>query len=313
MVDVYTGVSALANLVTTAYDKALENQNRHLTIYRGVADKFLVDPTHAGNAYTLQIYNDLPETSAALSETTEPDAVALPATTPITVNYAEFGRLVVKTFKLSVTSMAQVDPMILDNLSRDLRVSLDNEVSTILNAGSNAQWGTGGSVDTTVEVTAAMTLRAQDVRQARTFLRRKAAEPRMGELYQALIHPNVAHDLRAATGAGEWRDDHKYASPDNFWPGELGVYEGFAFQESGRVKAANDGAASATVYRTLFLGKQALAEVVWKEPSSTFAEPGVVDKLGRQVGYGWHGALNWTRYRETNLFRFENGSSQPNT
>lgn len=308
MVDAYTGVTALANLVTTAYDKALESSNRHLTIYRDVADKFLVDPTHAGNAYTLQVYGDLPETSAALTETTEVDAVALPATTPITINYAEFGRLVIRTFKVGITSMAQVDPIVLDNLSRDMRVSLDNEVSTIVNAGTNVAYGSGVAGPTNT-ITAANVLTANDVRKARTFLRRKAAAPRVGELFQAILHPNVAHDLRVSTAAADWRDDHKYATPQNFFSGELGVYEGVLFQESGRAKWAADGAASANVYRTIFFGKQALAEVVWKEPSSTFAEPAVVDKLGRHAGYGWHGALNWGRYRETNLYRVEAGSS----
>lgn len=306
MVDAYTQVSSISNLVQTAYDKMVEQQNRHATLLRMLPDKTLADPTSAGSSYTLQKYNDLAESSAELTELTDPDAVAVPQTTTLNVAYREFGRVVFRSHKLDLTSMTQVDPIIVDVLARDQAISLDNEIGTILYAGTNVTYS--GTATATNQLTSAMVIDAADVRIVRTKLRKRAASPRRGELYWCGIHPNVSYDLRSETGAGSWQDAHKYAAPDNFWPGELGVYEGVFFVESARMKVAADGATSANVFRTIFAGRQALAEIVWEEPRTVIAEI-PVDKLQRHRPFGWRGALNWAIYRQENLERLESGSS----
>lgn len=306
MADAYTQVSSISNLVQTAYDKMVEQQNRHATLLRMLPDKTVADPTSAGSSYTLQKYNDLAESSAELTELVDPDAVAVPQTTTLNVAYREFGRVVFRSHKLDLTSLTQVDPIIVDLLARDQAVSLDNEIGTILYAGTNVEYG--GSATSTVTVADGMNITAADVRLARVKLRKRAATPRRGELYWAGIHPNVAHDLRAETGAGSWRDDHKYATPDLFWPGELGVYEGFYFVESARMKSNGVGAASEPVFSTIFAGRQALAEVVWEEPRTIVGDI-PIDKLQRHRPFGWRGALNWAIYRQENLERLETAST----
>lgn len=303
MVDAYTQVSSVSNLVQTAYDKMVESQNRHAVLLRSLPDKSVADPTSAGSSYTLQKYNDLAVSSAELTELVDPDAVAVPQTTTLNVAFREFGRVVFRSHKLDLTSLTQVDPIIVDLLARDQAVSLDNEIGTILYAGTNVTYGGTGNA-ATADVAAGDNITADNVRVIRTKLRNRAATPRRGELYWCGIHPNVAHDLRAATGAGSWREDHRYAAPDLFWPGELGIYEGHFFIESARMKNATDGTASAVVYRTLFAGKQALAEVVWEEPRTVIADI-PVDKLQRHRPFGWRGALNWAIYRQENLERLE--------
>ena len=62
----FTGTTALAGLVTTAYDQAVENQNRLLPLLRSLPDKHVVDPTHVGSAYTLFKYSDLATGSRVL-------------------------------------------------------------------------------------------------------------------------------------------------------------------------------------------------------------------------------------------------------
>jgi N4-gp56 family major capsid protein len=165
-----------------------------------------------------------------------------------------------------------------------------------------------GNATSTATVDAADLIKGQDVREIVTKLRTNAASPRRGELYWCGIHPHVALDLRTATGANEWRDDHKYTSPEGFWAGETGVYEGAFFVESARMKVATDGAASAKNYRTVFAGRQAIAEVVWENPHTVIGEI-PTDKLNRHRPFAWYGALNWARYRETNLFRLESGAT----
>lgn len=307
MVDAYTQVSSVSNLVQTAYDKMVESQNRHSVLLRSLPDKTVADPTSAGSSYTLQKYNDLAVSSAELTELVDPDAVAVPQTTTLNVTFREFGRVVFRSHKLDLTSLTQVDPIIVDLLARDQAVSLDNEIGTILYAGTNVTYGGTGNA-ATADVADGDNITADNVRVIRTKLRNRAASPRRGELYWCGIHPNVAHDLRAATGAGSWREDHRYAAPDVFWPGELGIYEGCFFIESARMKSNGVGTAAEPVFSTLFAGKQALAEIVWEEPRTVIADI-PVDKLQRHRPFGWRGALNWAIYRQENLERLETAAT----
>ena len=70
---------------------------------------------------------------------------------------------------------------------------------------------------------------------------------------------------------------------------------------------ATDDASSARVFRTIIVGKQALAEAVAEEPH-TIVGP-VTDKLMRHRPLGWYGVLGWKRYREAALWRIESSSS----
>lgn len=307
MVDAFTGSTTVSGLVTLAYDQSVAFANRHKVILRELPDKHLVDPTHAGSSYRLFKYQDLAESTAELtsSETVDPDAVAIPNVVNLDVAFREFGRVVIETKRLSMTALSKVDPAIVNLLARDQRVTLDNEVGVVLYGGTNVQRAEGRA--STVTVTATDYIAAQDVRQIVTKLRTNAAEERMADLFWCGIHPNVALDLRTETGANAWRDDHKYASPEVFWPGVTGVYEGAFFQESARMKRDTDGASSAPVYRTMFAGKEALAEVVWEAPTTVIGD--ITDKLKRFRPIGWKGSLNWARYREENLFRYESSAT----
>lgn len=307
MADAYTGTAAVAGLVTTAYDRAVAAKNRHRTLLRNIPDKHLVDPTHAGDTYRLFFFNDLAESSAELTELVDPDAIALPNTSNTDVGFREFGRTVFRSKKLDLTSMTKIDPIIVNALSRDQAVSLDNEVATIAYAGTNVKRASGRA--TTGALVPADLIKASDVREIVTRLRTNAAAERIGDLYVAYVHPHVALDLRTATGANEWRDDHKYTSPEMFWAGQTGVYEGAMFVESARMKVANGGTPSTTdIYSSLFFGSEALAEVVWEEPHTVIGEI-PVDKLRRHRPFSWYGALNWKIYRQENLFRFESAAS----
>lgn len=295
------------DLVTMGYDQAIGMANRHRAILRELPDKHLVDPTHAGSSYRLFKYVDLAEATAELtsSETVDPDAVTIPQVTHIDVAYRDFGRVVIETKRLEKTALSKVNPAIVNLLARDLRLTLDNEVGVILYGGTNVK--RAANRGSTVTVAAGDLITAQKHREIVTTLRTNAAEERLQDLFWCGMHPNVALDLRTETGAGAWRDDHKYASPELFWPGTTGVYEGAFIQESARMKVATDGASSAKVYRTMYAGKEALAEVVWEEPTTVVGQ--IVDKLARFQPFGWKGALNWARYREENLFRFESSAT----
>jgi N4-gp56 family major capsid protein len=205
-----------------------------------------------------------------------------------------------------------VDPDQADAILWNMRDTLDVLVQTTLSAGTNVRYANAKT--STATVNSQDTIKSSDVRYIVAKLRGNAAPGKRGDLYWAGIHPDVSHDLRAETGAGSWQNAHQYAAPGVFWPGEIGVYEGAFFVESARMKVAQDGSDGTDagagldfVHRTIFAGKEALAEGVVVEPE---VRVGVVpDKLNRFYPMGWYGFLGWTRFREKCLYRLESGSS----
>jgi len=94
-------------------------------------------------------------------------------------------------------------------------------------------------------------LTAEMVNKAVTVMKKNRV-PRIGGKYYAVIHPSVAHDLRADAG---WIEAHKYASPEQIFNGEIGELHGVRFIENvfaPVIKGANDTIA---VYATYFFGK----------------------------------------------------------
>jgi N4-gp56 family major capsid protein len=341
MSNAYTDSSSgsLGNyLVQTAYDRYVEFALRAVPMVRDVADKRPVQQAMPGSSVVFQIYTDLAQATAPLSETVDPDAVALGNTTQVSVTLNEYGNASLATRKLELFSLSDVDPAIADIIAFNMADSLDTVALQALTGGPNAIAEVNNSVVSTYagtytngttnkSILSTDVIKSRDIRLAVAKLRANKAVPRQGEYYWVGIHPEVSHDLRAETGSGGWRDDHKYSETgaSEFWPGTIGTYEGAMFVESPRMANFADGtgagSASGTfgtssyvnatggvrVFRTLVAGKQALAEAVAEEPHVIFGP--VVDKLMRFRPIGWYGVLGWARYRDASLVRIESTSS----
>jgi N4-gp56 family major capsid protein len=333
-----TSGSLGTSLVQTAYDRYVEFALRAVPLVRDVADKRPVQQAMPGSSVVFQIYTDLAAATTPLSESTDPDAVALGNTTPVTVTLQEYGNASLATRKLELFSLSDVDPAIADIIAFNMADSLDTVALQTLIGGPNVLAEVNGNLVSTYagtytngttnkSILSTDVLKSRDVRMAVAKLRAGKAVPRQGEYYWCGIHPEVSHDLRAETGAGGWRDDHKYSETGSseFWPGTIGTYEGAMFVESPRMANFTDGtgagSASGTfgtssyvnatggvrVFRTLVAGKQALAEAVAEEPHVVFGP--IVDKLMRFRPIGWYGVLGWARYRDASLIRIESTSS----
>ena len=336
-----TSGSLGTSLVQTAYDRYVEFALRAVPLIRDVADKRPVQQAMPGSSVAFQIYTDLSAATSTLSETADPDAVALGNTTTVSVALNEYGNASLATRKLELFSLSDVDPAIADIIAFNMADSLDTIVLNTLVGGPNVIAElTGGSASpistyagtytngtTQKSIGSDSVIRSRDIRLAVAKLRANKAVPRQGEYYWCGIHPEVSHDLRAETGSGGWRDDHKYSETGSseFWPGTIGTYEGAMFVESPRLFNAADGTGSGSstgtfgtssyvnatggvrVFRTLVAGKQALAEAVAEEPHVIFGP--IVDKLMRFRPIGWYGVLGWARYRDASLVRIESSSS----
>lgn len=319
MANAYTDTSAMSNAVQTAYDKLFEFALRSQPLFRQVADKRPADQTAPGGSIVLERYQDLAEQTTTLTEDTDPDAVALgnPTTTTITLN--EYGNPVLRTRKLRLFSLTDVDPAIANIVAYNMAASVDTVVQTQLRGGSNLIQKLGGTLSYVTNATSSTlattmtttdTLDSDTIRLAVAKIRTSKVVPRKGSLYYCAIHPEVSHDLRKESGAAAWRDPHNYSAAGNVWAGEIGQYEGAYFVESPRCYNAVDaGTGDNTVrrFRTYVCGQQALAEAVAEE-FHIVAGP-VVDKLMRFRPLGWYGVAGWARYREEALIRIETTSS----
>lgn len=317
MVDAFVSTTTLSNGVQASIDQYVRAELRHMPLLRGMADTRPVQVDKPGSSVALYTRGDLAVATTPLNETTDPDAVALPNPTAITLTPNEYGNVSIATLKVKAQSFFDVDPDQADAIVWNMRDSLDTLVRDVVSAGTNVRYANGKTATNTV--TSQDNIKSSDIRFITAKLRGNAAPGKRGDLYGSWIHPDVSHDLRAESGAGSWRDSHVYAAPGVFWPGEIGTYEGCFFVESARMKVANDGAdgtdpglGADPVYRTIFAGREALAEGVVVEPE---VRVGVVpDKLNRFFPLGWYGFLGWSVFRQKCLYRLESGSSiAPNT
>lgn len=310
MANVYTTTSVTTNLVQGAYDKYVEFALRTEPLFRDIADKRPVNVTSPGSSVTFQLYADLAVATSTLTENVDPDSVALSNTTTVAVTLNEYGNVVLMTEKLEYESLSDIDPAAANMIAFNMRDSLDALVRDTIRVGTNVIKNISGTLTvggTTANITATDTISSPYIRYCVAKLRGGAAVPRKENLYWCGIHPDVSHDLRKETGAAAWRDPHNYSSPSSIWAGEIGQYEGAFFVESPRMYSATDGSTSTKVHRTLFAGKQALAEAVAYEPHVVFGP--VTDKLMRFRPLGWKGLLGWAIYRQASLFRVETAAS----
>ena len=237
------GTVGAAGLVQKAYDRLLEFALRSEPLLRSVADKRPARQAIPGSTVVLQRYVDLDAKTSTLTETTDPDAVALTTPTSVTITLNEYGNAVLVTRALELFSLADVDPAIANIIAYNLADSIDQVVGTTLTNGTNVIYS-GSTATSTATIAAAATIDSADIRKAVAKLRANKAKARRGSYYWCGIHPEVSHDLRAESGNLGWNFAHINSDPavNNVWAGEIGDYEGAFFVESSRMPNAKDGA-----------------------------------------------------------------------
>lgn len=312
MANAYTSTSAVAALVQTAYDRLVEFQLRAQPLHREIADKRPAQQDKPGSSVVFSLYNDLATATSTLTETVDPDAVAIGNPTTVSVTLAEYGNAVLRTRLLNLFSFSDIDPAIANIVAFNMVDSIDAVVLNVLIGGTNVIREQGGSMvlsgGANGSITATDIIQSRDVRAAVTKLRTGKALPRKGSLYWAAIHPEVSYDLRSESGTiAGWRAPHVYSAPGSVWAGEIGEYEGAYFVETPRAFNDTTGSGSTRVFYTLFAGQQALAEACSEEFHVVIGP--VVDKLMRARPIGWYGVAGWSIYRQAALYQVRTTSS----
>lgn len=307
MANAYTSSTQMAGLVKAAYDRYVEFALRSQPLFRNLSDKRPVQQAMPGSSVVFSLYQDLAAATNTLTETVDPDAVAISDVNTVSVTLNEYGNTVLNTRKLGEFAFSDVDPAVANIVAYNMADSIDQVVVSTLVGGTNVIYAGGKTA--TSGITASDTIDNADVRKAVAKLRAGNAVPREGMLYAAYIHPEVAHDLRGETGALAFEDIRKYTEPNvgNILNQVTGVLGGAYFVETPRAYSATDGASSARNYRTIIAGQQALAEATAVEPGVVIGP--VVDKLMRFRPIGWYSLQGWSLYRQESLYRIESGSS----
>jgi N4-gp56 family major capsid protein len=311
--DITSGTSLGVELVQQAFDRFVEFALRAQPQYRSVVDKRPAQQAMPGSSVVFNIYADLSPSTATLTETTDPDAVAIPQTSPVTVTLQEYGMASLVTRKLRLLSLSDVDPGIADIIAFNMLDSMDILVRDTALGGTNAIRVNGTSVlinsGTTGAVEDGDIMESAVGRATVAVLRNRKAMPRVDNLYVAYVNPDVSYDLRSETGTSQatWRTPHEYSAAGNIWGGTIGEYEGILYVETPRTFFADDGDTSETVHRSLVFGRQAIAEAVAEEPGVRIGP--VTDKLMRFRPIGWYGLLGWNIYRDECIVRWETASS----
>ena len=307
MSNAYTDTTAMAGLVKAAYDRYVEFALRSQPLFRNLADKRPVQQAMPGSSVVFSLYQDLAAATSTLTETTDPDAVAISNVNTVSVTLNEYGNTVLNTRKLGEFAFSDVDPAIANIVAYNMADSIDKIVVNVLRGGTNVIYS--GSATATSGLTAGDEIEGANIRKAVTKLRAANAVPKDSMLYAAYMHPEVAYDLRAETGSNSFEDIRKFTDPNvgNILNATTGVYGGAYVVETPRAYVGTDGQGSRKVYRTIVAGQQALAEATAVEPGIVVGP--VVDKLMRFRPVGWYSLQGWSRYREEALYRIESTSS----
>ena len=223
-----------------------------------IFDQFaLKRPIPKGNGKTIEFrkWEALPKLTSALTEAVTPNGQNLDMGV-LTAEVAQYGGYVTVSDMLELTA---IDPIILEAtklIASQAGRTLDTITRNAITAGTNVMYAPAGSTPVTARTgVAATSLMTLDViRRARLQLRRNNA-PRFDKAYIAVIHPDVAMDVRELNG---WLDVVKYASADRIFNGEIGMIEGVRFIENTEARIfASAGASSVNVYATMFIGQGA--------------------------------------------------------
>ena len=304
-----TGTSAISNLVQTAYDQYVRMALRSIPVMRALADVKPVQQAMPGSSVVFSIYSDLAQATSTLTETSDVSSIALGNPNQITVTLQEYGSAVTTTKKLNMTSFNDVDTALADIIAYNAADSIDAVVAAVLTGAGSTNIIYGGLTATSTNtITAAATMRVQDIREAVTELRTNKALPRIGELYAAYLHPRQTADLRAETGTGGFQELSKYVDRTPFVAGAVGVIEGAFVVETPRVPyAVNTNSPAVNVYKAVIAGREALAEAQGQDISTVVGPQ--IDALRRYHTIGWYYFGGFNILRTAALYQIQTSAT----
>lgn len=308
-----TGGWADNAVAQTAYDLIFGWELRARPLVYPLVDVTPKNVPHRGASVTMELNKffdraTLGTATTPLDEETDVSTTQLPNPRKVTLTPTEYGEAVQRTLKLANRGLVPIDPVIGKAVGARGADAIDYLVQTKMRTSTNIVRAAGRTA--TNLITGTDLLKATNVRACVTQLRAASVDPKDGQFYVGVAHPDVIHDLREETGSGSWRVPNEYgASQDKIWNGEFGEFEGVRWISTPTVLRStdNDGATSEIVHRTFIMGAEALAKAEIT-PLQSVVSP-VVDKLRRFAGLGWYADVDFALYRPEALIQVQSASS----
>lgn len=310
MSNVFTTTTTLTLLIEKALNREADWAFREMPTFRMLVDKNTGTLTNPGQPAKLIINNDMDLATTELTENVDPDAVAVPAPTVITVSPKEYGNATLRTLKMTELVYTNVIPDIAKTVGRNMIDSVDKLYQNVFDTGTNiltkenaAYVSTGNNIDA---VRPTDKLDADGAARVTALLRTRLAQPRFDNLWYAVVHPNVAYDLKRESGAtantvNSWFYAHANSGDVNpIYRGDIGTFVGIRWFENARcTKITNAYSSPASVYTTYVMGQEPVVEHITIEPRIVVGE--ITDKLKRFYPVGWYAFLNAATYRSESL------------
>lgn len=301
---------------TAAYDLYARFALRPELYFDRWADVKSTNLTHRGSTVTFWQQSDMAAATTPLTEDVDVTPVAL-ANTSVTLTPLEYGNATVTTARLQATSVLDFDPLAANVVGYNAGISVDTLAATAFAAAGTVRYakGSGSQQSARANLTATNTLRSTDLRRAYAELS-GANVMTFNGYYTAMIHPDVAFDLKEETGDLGWRAPEVYANrTGGIANGEIGAYEGFRVIVSPRAPSFVDAGAGSTVdvYRSLFFGREAIAKAHFSGggygPDPVVVRGEVTDLLKRFSPIGWKHAVAYGGFRTAAMRAVESSSS----
>jgi len=312
MAEVFTGASSaagsgqLSNQVLTAYQRTAMFALRSQVVFDQFAKVKPGNVTSPGNPVKFLFWSDMTPATTALTETVDVDAVGL-SDSLVTVTPAEYGNAVLLTIRLRTDDfLVGFDADVASLLNYNMVDTIDTLARNAIDAGGTEVIIPSAATEADIQATDVITV--DSVRTARANLSSDSVMPWYGNSYGAIIHPDVAFDLKGETGDGAWSSTATYSEPTRIWNDEIGTFAGVRFIESPRA-LITDGGGTSTVdsYTTYFFGQEFLAKAESIAPHMVLGP--VTDKLRRFQPLGWHTYAGWSVLRTLAVRRLLTASS----
>ena len=262
------GTEDLSSLNKTFYDTTLLDNARDELIFAQLGKKQPLPANH-GRTVEFRRWNTLPPVGQ-LTEGVIPTGKKM-SQVAITCSLTQWGDYVTIS---DIIDTHGIDDIVLgatEELGAAAGLTNDTLVRNVLVGGTNiifadAYNGTTyqSTPSTEAELQTALgsytaNLTPKMINKAVTNLKKGAKNKRYsGMYYVAVIHPDVAEDLRNDPA---WIEAHKYSAAEEIFTGEIGRMHGVRFVESNLAPVIKKTAQSYCTYKTMFFAKDAFAVI----------------------------------------------------
>lgn len=313
MANVLTTTTTLSSDIANALDRKLRFELRSDVIWRQFVDVHTDQLTNPGSVAILKVHDSNAVQTTALSETADPDSIALPAPRTVTITAAEQGAHTIETLRLRNVAYQNVIGLQARNKVINMQDSIDRLVMRAHDAGTNVAGLIAGAYTvspTEASITTADTFTGTLLGRGAAVLGSKNVRGLRGENYVAVMSKLVSFDIQQeGPSSNSWLYAHANGGDTSaIYNGEVGLYRGCLVVESNKVRTTASGAGSIKVFTTYIRGSEFLAQHTVVEPRLAMGDIGA-DAFGRFVDVGWYGDVGWATYRDEALLRLKTTSS----